>query len=142
MTSLSPTRLPMVSNSLLAAAAGWKLRCTLQQIADGLSAAALTKGRLGCKEVDGFTVDEQDRLLVGAWGKGHITVVNTQRMEIERDIDMPVRIPTSCSFCGEDMKTLAITTASYRTDLDRDPLAGFLFLMPMEVGGKLPYLFG
>ncbi len=46
----------MVSNSLLAAAAGWKLGCTLQQIADGLSAAALTKGRLGCKEVDGFTV--------------------------------------------------------------------------------------
>ncbi|MBO7170403.1 MAG: SMP-30/gluconolactonase/LRE family protein [Clostridia bacterium] len=92
--------------------------------------------------VDGFTIDAHDRLIVGAWGKGHITVVNTQRMEIERDIDMPVRIPTSCSFCGEDMKTLAITTASYRTDLDRDPLAGFLFLMPMEVGGKLPYLFG
>ncbi|MDO5469931.1 MAG: UDP-N-acetylmuramoyl-tripeptide--D-alanyl-D-alanine ligase [Akkermansia sp.] len=46
----------MVSNSLLAAAAGWKLGCTLQQIAAGLSAAALTKGRLGCKEVDGFTV--------------------------------------------------------------------------------------
>ena len=46
----------MVSNSLLAAAAGWKLGCTLQQIADGLSASTLTKGRLGCKEVDGFTV--------------------------------------------------------------------------------------
>ena len=46
----------MVSNSLLAAAAGWKLGCTLRQIADGLSAATLTRGRLGCKEVDGFTV--------------------------------------------------------------------------------------
>ena len=46
----------MVSNSLLAAAAGWKLGCTLQQISDGLSAASLTKGRLGCKEVDGYTV--------------------------------------------------------------------------------------
>ncbi len=46
----------MVSNSLLAAAAGWKLGCTLQQIADGLSAAALTNGRLSCKEVDGFTI--------------------------------------------------------------------------------------
>ncbi len=46
----------MVSNSLLAAAAGWKLGCTLQQIADGLSAAALTKGRLSCKVVDDFTI--------------------------------------------------------------------------------------
>lgn len=46
----------MVVNSLLAAAAGWKLGCTLGQIAAGLSAASLTKGRLACKEVDGFTV--------------------------------------------------------------------------------------
>lgn len=92
--------------------------------------------------MDGFAIDTQDRLIVGAWGKGHITVVDTKKMEIERDIDMPVRIPTSCNFCGDDMKTLAITTASYRTDLEQDPLAGFLFLMPMEVGGRLPYLFG
>lgn len=46
----------MVSNSLLAAAAGWKLGCTLEQIAEGLSMASLTKGRLACKEVDGYTV--------------------------------------------------------------------------------------
>lgn len=46
----------MVSNSLLAAAAGWKLGCTLEQIAAGLSASSLTHGRLACKEVDGYTV--------------------------------------------------------------------------------------
>lgn len=46
----------MVSNSLLAAAAGWKLGCTLEQIAAGLSAAHLTKGRLACHQVRGFTV--------------------------------------------------------------------------------------
>ena len=46
----------MVSNSLLAAAAGWKLGCSLQQIAAGLSASSLTHGRLACKEIDGFTV--------------------------------------------------------------------------------------
>ena len=46
----------MVSNSLLAAAAGWKLGCSMQQIASGLSASALTHGRLACKEVDGYTV--------------------------------------------------------------------------------------
>lgn len=46
----------MVSNSLLAAAAGWKLGCTLAEIAEGLSASSLTHGRLGCKQVDGYTV--------------------------------------------------------------------------------------
>ncbi len=46
----------MVSNSLLAAAAGWKLGCSLEQIAAGLSAASLTHGRLACKQADGCTV--------------------------------------------------------------------------------------
>lgn len=46
----------MVSNSLLAAAAGWKLGCTLDEIAAGLSASTLTKGRLACKQVEGYTV--------------------------------------------------------------------------------------
>lgn len=46
----------MVSNSLLAAAAGWKLGCTPQQIAAGLSAASLTQGRLACRQADGYTV--------------------------------------------------------------------------------------
>ena len=46
----------MVSNSLLAAAAGWKLGCNLEQIAAGLSSATLTKGRLACKQVEGYTV--------------------------------------------------------------------------------------
>ena len=46
----------MVSNSLLAAAAGWVAGCSLEQIAVGLSMASLTRGRLACKEVDGYTV--------------------------------------------------------------------------------------
>lgn len=46
----------MVSNSLLAAAVGWKNGCTLEQIAAGLAATAFTRGRLACYEVDGCTV--------------------------------------------------------------------------------------
>ena len=46
----------MVSNSLLAAAAGWKLGCTLEQIAAGLGSIALTKGRLACRQEHGFTI--------------------------------------------------------------------------------------
>ena len=46
----------MVSNSLLAAAAGWKLGCSLRQIAEGLSSISLTKGRLACREEHGYTI--------------------------------------------------------------------------------------
>lgn len=46
----------MVSNSLLAAAAGWKLGCSLQDIAVGLASGSLTHGRLACCEVEGYTV--------------------------------------------------------------------------------------
>ncbi len=46
----------MVSNSLLAAAAGWKLGCSLQEIAEGLASGTLTRGRLACREIDGYTV--------------------------------------------------------------------------------------
>ncbi len=46
----------MVSNSLLAAAAGWKLGCSLAEIASGLESSTLTKGRLACREILGYTV--------------------------------------------------------------------------------------
>ena len=46
----------MVSNSLLAAAAGWKCGCSLESIAQGLSRSSLTKGRLACKKADGYTI--------------------------------------------------------------------------------------
>lgn len=43
----------MVSNSLLAAAAAWKLGCSTEEIATGLGSISLTKGRLTCREEDG-----------------------------------------------------------------------------------------
>lgn len=54
-----PVHLPvpgehMVSNSLLAAAAGWQLGCSLQEIAAGLSHITLTQGRLTCREEMGI----------------------------------------------------------------------------------------
>ncbi len=53
-----PVQLPvpsehMVNNSLLAAAAGWKLGCSLHEIAAGLGELSLTCGRLSCREASG-----------------------------------------------------------------------------------------
>lgn len=46
----------MVANSLLAAAAGWKLGCSPEEIAAGLASVSLTPGRLSCRQVEGYTV--------------------------------------------------------------------------------------
>lgn len=46
----------MVSNSLLAAAAGWVAGMSASDIVAGLECAELTGGRLGCADVDGILV--------------------------------------------------------------------------------------
>jgi sugar lactone lactonase YvrE len=46
--------------------------------------------------VDGFTVDSNNRILAGCWGRGHIAVVDTVNFKIDSYIDIPARIPTSC----------------------------------------------
>jgi len=49
----------MICNSLLAAAAAWKANCSLEQIAQGLSKANLTHGRLALYEIEGsFYIDD------------------------------------------------------------------------------------
>lgn len=92
--------------------------------------------------VDGFTMDSFGRLYIGCWGQRHIAVVDTKTMAVTKTIPMPCRIPASCNFCGEHMDILAVTTASYGTDLTTDPEAGFACLYQMDTTAPLPYLFG
>lgn len=92
--------------------------------------------------VDGFTIGKDGCLYVGCWGGGHIAIVDISTFEIRDYINLPVNIPTSCAFCGENMTVLAITTASYTADLEEDKNAGFTLLKEMKIQGRLPYLFG
>lgn len=92
--------------------------------------------------VDGFATGQDDRLYVGCWGRGHVAVVDTHTMEIERHIPVPVKIPVSCCFMGERMEKLAVVTASYRTDPEQDPFGGCTFVTDVGVCGREPYLFG
>lgn len=92
--------------------------------------------------VDGFTIDENDNLYVGCWGKGYIAVVDTKTMTVGDLIPVPAEIPTSCGFVGEKMNMLAITTASYNADLSKDKNAGFTIVIKMKSKGRKPYLFG
>ena len=92
--------------------------------------------------VDGFTIDQNDRLYVACWGRGHIAVVDTKSMTIERYIEIPAKIPTSCGFAGENMDKLVITTATLGADLEKDKNAGCTFITDLNTKGRKPYLFG
>jgi len=63
----------------------------------------------------------------------------------DRIIQLPVSRPTSCAFGGPDLKTLYITSARAglsAADLDRQPLAGCLFAIDVEVPGMPVSAFG
>lgn len=92
--------------------------------------------------VDGFTIDQNDRLYASCWGRGHIAVVDTKSMTIERYIETPAKIPTSCGFAGENMDKLVITTATLGADLEKDKNAGCTFITDLNTKGRKPYLFG
>jgi sugar lactone lactonase YvrE len=91
--------------------------------------------------VDGFTIDDNDRLFVGCWGMGRVTVVDTKKMEILYHIDVPARIPTSCSFAGEDMDELVVVSATYGIPEDNWINDGMTFICKPGAKGKAPYIF-
>jgi sugar lactone lactonase YvrE len=91
--------------------------------------------------VDGFTIGSDGCLYVGCWGQGHVAVVDTETLTVKSFIDIPAKIPTSCGFMGEGMEHLAVTTADWGSDLEKDPNAGFTVIMKMKTHGRLPYLF-
>ncbi len=91
--------------------------------------------------VDGFTVGNDGFIYAACWGRGHIAVIDTADMQIVDYIALPTSAPASCVFCGKDMKTLAIVTASLDIDTEIDTKAGFLLLIETETSGILPYRF-
>ena len=92
--------------------------------------------------VDGFTINQRGELVVACWGKSHLATVDTKSMAVTSHIELPVSIPASCGFFGDDMDHLAITTASYNADAETDPDTGYLCITKMNIGGRKPYLFG
>ena len=100
-----------------------------------------TRREVIVKGVDGFTVGEDDRLYVACWGQGHVAVVDTRTMRVTEQLAVPAKKPASCAFCGKDLQTLAVVTASYNCNLQEDPNAGCVFLHPTSTRGRAPYLF-
>lgn len=86
---------------------------------------------------DGMTVDCEGCLWVGHWGGWRLTRFSPEGEAI-LELPMPVANVTSCSFGGDDLKTLFVSTAAKGLSADErrtQPAAGDLFALRLDVAG-------
>lgn len=81
---------------------------------------------------DGMTCDRQGGLWIALWDGGRIARYHADGT-LDREITLPVSRPTSCSFGGDDLDRLFVTSAA--TGCSGEPLAGALFEIAVEIGG-------
>jgi sugar lactone lactonase YvrE len=91
-----------------------------------------------------MTIDAEGMLWVAHWGGFAVCRWNPDTGEMLYKIKLPVPLVTSCTFGGENLDVLFITTA--RTGLTQDELlkypdSGHLFIANPEVKGLLPHKF-
>ena len=87
---------------------------------------------------DGSTVDGEGYLWNCRWDGACIVRISPAG-EVERVIEMPARNITSCTFGGDDLRTLFVTSASLGAPPDR--LAGSLFALESSVPGMSEHRF-
>lgn len=87
---------------------------------------------------DGMTIDEEGMLWIAHWGGGKITRWNPMSGEQLHTVRIPALYVTSCTFGGENLNELYVTTARTRmteTDLEVYPYAGGVFKIKTNVRG-------
>lgn len=88
---------------------------------------------------DGMTIDKEGMLWIAHWGGGRVSHWNPNTGDKIEEIVLPAINVTSCTFGGERLTDLYITTArSGMSDeqLKNYPLAGGLFKVKVKVGGE------
>jgi xylono-1,5-lactonase len=92
---------------------------------------------------DGLTTDREGCLWVAHWAGSRVSRFgpNGELLDV---IALPVSQVTSCTFGGEELKTLFITSASIGLQTSEAPesLAGALFAVDLDVGGVAANRFG
>ncbi|MEM8617438.1 MAG: SMP-30/gluconolactonase/LRE family protein [Pseudomonadota bacterium] len=86
---------------------------------------------------DGGAVDVEGCLWSAHWA-GSRLVRYAPDGRVLQTVKLPISRPTSCAFGGRDLKTLYVTSARTglsEVALDRQPLAGCLFALDVEVAG-------
>ncbi|MED1865243.1 SMP-30/gluconolactonase/LRE family protein [Fictibacillus nanhaiensis] len=93
---------------------------------------------------DGMTIDEEGMLWIAHWGGAQVSRWNPETGEQLSSIPIPSLNVTSCTFGGENMDDLYVTTARKNTsaeNLERFPEAGGLFKVRPGVKGMPAYAF-
>ncbi|MGK7900843.1 MAG: SMP-30/gluconolactonase/LRE family protein [Hormoscilla sp.] len=92
---------------------------------------------------DGLTVDREGFIWSAWWGGWRITRYDPEG-KLERQVEMPVECPTSCTFGGASLDELYITSACAalgEAGKHKQPLAGDLFRLKTTVPGLTTYQF-
>lgn len=92
---------------------------------------------------DGMSVDSDGNVWCAMWDGWGLIKLSPQGVPLER-FSLPVRRPSSATFCGDALDQLAITSATVdftSDDFARNPQSGGLFSMTAEVAGRRPNLF-
>lgn len=84
---------------------------------------------------DGLTVDEEGGVWVAIWG-GSAVHRYTPDGELSAVIDLPVTQVTACTFGGEDLSELFITTSREGLAAGEEPAAGSIFGLQPGVRGR------
>ena len=81
---------------------------------------------------DGMTIDSEDMLWIAHWGGWQVTRWDPRTGRQLNRIALPVSKVTSCTFGGDTLEDLYITTASVdltEQEMKEQPLAGALFVV-------------
>lgn len=92
---------------------------------------------------DGMTTDAEGCLWLAQWGAGKVTRRDADGRVLQT-VELPCSQVSSCAFGGKDYRTLYITTAAVGLtpeQLAREPLAGAVFALELDVTGKPAHAF-
>ena len=92
---------------------------------------------------DGMTVDTEGGVWVAMWDGWCVRRYRADGT-LDRAVSLPVPRPTSCTFGGDDMKTLFVTSARIRLSakhLSEAPLSGSVLSIRTEVEGQPDRIF-
>ena len=94
----------------------------------------------GWGKPDGLTLDAEGHLWICHYGAARITRFRPDG-SVERILPVPTALVTKCTFGGEDLSTLYITTCRRGRDPQLDPMAGHLFQVETDLTGLPVNLF-
>jgi sugar lactone lactonase YvrE len=91
---------------------------------------------------DGMTIDTNGNLWVAMWGGASVQCFDPNTGQIIDSVSVPALQTTCCTFGGEDMRTLYVTSA--RTGMNEQqlqeyPLSGSIFKVELPVSGNAPF---